>query len=709
MRLGQMTIGNRVGCAFGILLALVVTVAVTGYWGMETINAQVGKSLDCDGVIAQHAGRARANIIAMRRFEKDAILNVSDPKKAEEYFEKWREEEASVEKRLQTVEKVIVLPADRETLRLLNADLAIYRAGFPKVYQAIREGHVTTPAAGNAAMVPYKDTVHRMEKTAADFATDGYARLDRLKGTIGAVTNRVLLRLSLLVAAILAIGVTLAFFLSRKIAAILKTLVAEAERLAEAATGGELATRGDAEKIDFEFRGIVQGMNRTLDAVVGPLNVAAEYVDRISKGEIPPQITESYRGDFNEIKNNLNELVKALETVTGTAELIARGDLSVQITPRSAADQLMLALSKMVAQLRDLAAHAQRIAQGDLTVEITPASERDLMGNAFLSMVDNLREIVGSVSASAAAIASASEQIATGNTDLAQRTEEQASSLEETAASMEELTSTVQQNADNSQQANQLAITANEVAKRGGLVVGNVVGTMDAIGESSKKISDIIGVIDGIAFQTNILALNAAVEAARAGEQGRGFAVVAGEVRNLAQRSAAAAKEIKALIVDSVDKVESGRRLVGEAGDTMNEIVSSIKRVTDIMAEISAASSEQSGGIQQVNVAIATMDQITQQNSSLVQEAASAAGGLQEQAEVLVEAISRFTLEEERGRKPASRGQGGREALPAPLPRLSKAGAPARATGYGDQPEGRKLAVLRVAKGEGGEAEWAPF
>ncbi|GAC1430436.1 MAG: hypothetical protein NVSMB6_29340 [Burkholderiaceae bacterium] len=229
--------------------------------------------------------------------------------------------------------------------------------------------------------------------------------------------------------------------------------------------------------------------------------------------------------------------------------------------------------------------------------------------------------------------------------DLSSRTEQQASSLEETASSMEELTSTVKQNADNARQANQLAISASNIAIKGGSVVAEVVDTMGSINDSAKKIVDIISVIDGIAFQTNILALNAAVEAARAGKQGRGFAVVATEVRSLAHRSAAAAKEIKVLISDSVDKVDTGIKLVANAGSTMDEVVDSVKRVTDIMAEISAASNEQSAGIEQINQAVSQMDQVTQQNAALVEEAAAAAGSLQDQSSQLAKTVSVFKLE----------------------------------------------------------------
>ncbi|SFN17844.1 methyl-accepting chemotaxis protein [Variovorax sp. OV329] len=287
-----------------------------------------------------------------------------------------------------------------------------------------------------------------------------------------------------------------------------------------------------------------------------------------------------------------------------------------------------------------------RIAQGDLSVPIALRKDDDAsLMHSLKAMRDSLAQVVGEVRSGTETIATASGQIASGNQDLSSRTEQQASSLEQTAASMEELTSTVKQNADNARQANQLAVSASEVAVKGGTVVGQVVDTMASIDASSKKIVDIIGVIDGIAFQTNILALNAAVEAARAGEQGRGFAVVASEVRNLAQRSAAAAKEIKGLINDSVGKVRAGSQLVGEAGQTMQEIVGSVKRVTDIMGEITAASHEQTQGIEQINQAISQMDQVTQQNAALVEEAAAAAASLQEQAGGLVHAVSVFRLQ----------------------------------------------------------------
>ncbi|NBQ69921.1 MAG: HAMP domain-containing protein [Nitrosomonadaceae bacterium] len=338
---------------------------------------------------------------------------------------------------------------------------------------------------------------------------------------------------------------------------------------------------------------------------------------------------------------------KEYQTAQGHYETIFMASVAAMILGVSLAMIIgFLIIRAIVGPLNEAITVANAVASGDLTsrIEVNSTNETGRLLQALRTMNDNLVDLVGKVRMGTDQISTASGEIASGNSDLSQRTEEQASSLEETASSMEELTSTVKQNADNARQANQLAAGASEVAMKGGAVVGQVVQTMSSINESSKKIVDIISVIDGIAFQTNILALNAAVEAARAGEQGRGFAVVATEVRTLAQRSAAAAKEIKELISDSVAKVEDGTRLVDEAGATMDEIVGAVKRVTDIMSEISAASQEQSSGIEQVNQAVTQMDEVTQQNAALVEEAAAAAESMQEQAQALIQAVSTFKL-----------------------------------------------------------------
>ena len=392
----------------------------------------------------------------------------------------------------------------------------------------------------------------------------------------------------------------------------IKSLVADGNLLAKAAEAGDLSARADATKHLGEYRKVIEGLNATLDAIIEPLNMAANSVEEIARGDIPQQITNHYNGDFNKIKDNLNTCFSAINALVADTKMLSdaagEGNVSVRADP----DQHFGDFRKIVEGV-----------------------------NNTLEMIVGP---IATVKMSIETINTAAKEIAQGNSDLSRRTEDQAASLEKTAASMEELSSTVKQNADNAKQANQLATAASDVAVKGGVVVSEVVTTMANINQSAKKIEDIISVIDGIAFQTNILALNAAVEAARAGEQGRGFAVVAGEVRNLAQRSASAAKEIKVLITESVNNTNVGTVQVEKAGNTMHEIVTSVKRVTDIIAEISAASQEQSVGIEQVNEAIMKMDDVTQQNTALVEEAAAAAESMMEQADELMNAISVFQL-----------------------------------------------------------------
>ena len=351
---------------------------------------------------------------------------------------------------------------------------------------------------------------------------------------------------------------------------------------------------------------------------------------------------------------------------------------------------------------------AGSIANGDLSIAIeTDASDRTSLLAEMKEMRNSLVGIVGQVRVGTETIGTASREIAAGNIDLSSRTEMQASALEKTASAMEELTSTVKQNADNAREANALAATASDVALKGGSVVSQVVDTMSSINESAKKIVDIIGVIDGIAFQTNILALNAAVEAARAGEQGRGFAVVASEVRNLAQRSAGAAKEIKALIDDSAEKVERGTKLVGQAGVTMGEVVDSVKRVTDIMSEIANASQEQSAGIEQVNQSIIEMDSMTQQNAALVEQAAAAAQSLQDQASELAHVVSIFKLVEGEQKVQASPVAVVRRAVVKPLALRAPKPAAAKPATRKSVPSSAPLA--RPKKVSGGADDWEEF
>jgi aerotaxis receptor len=362
------------------------------------------------------------------------------------------------------------------------------------------------------------------------------------------------------------------------------------------------------------------------------------------------------------------------------------------------------ATTQIGSPIREAIAVANRVAGGEVGLMFPTSGDPEVM--RLFRMLDQMNaKLIGvlkDVHTSLGHVATAAREIAAGNADLSQRTEEQASSLEETASSMEELTSTVHQNADNAKQANQLAAGASSVAVKGGEVVGQVVHTMTAINESSKKIVDIISVIDGIAFQTNILALNAAVEAARAGEQGRGFAVVASEVRSLAQRSAAAAKEIKTLITDSVTKVENGTKLVDEAGSTMSEIVSSVRRVTDIMLEISAASQEQSSGIEQVSFAVTQMDEVTQQNAALVEQVAASTESLSGQMTVVNDALGAFRLGDASEHRPHARKITG---IPARAPATEPAATPRPA----DKPRAKQPAVMKRVNAKAGTDEWEEF
>jgi methyl-accepting chemotaxis protein len=498
----------------------------------------------------------------------------------------------------------------------------------------------------------------------------------------------------------------------------LRAIVAEIKNIVEAA-----AIRGDfSVKMDLNGKaGYTKELSDLLNSLSNVsetgLNDVTRVATALAAGDLSQKITKDYPGVFGQTKNGVNStvdsLTKIVEEIKNIVEDAAvRGSFTTKMDmngkqgyTKTLADLLNQLSDVTDTGLRDIMRVAQALADADLTQSMT----KDYPGlfgqtkDAVNTTVGNLKSLVNEVKVSVDSIGTASKEIASGNTDLSQRTEEQASSLEETAASMEELTSTVKQNAENAKQANQLAHSASTVAVKGGSVVQEVVGTMSAINESSRKIVDIISVIDGIAFQTNILALNAAVEAARAGEQGRGFAVVAAEVRNLAQRSAAAAKEIKTLIDNSVEKVDLGTKLVDDAGRTMEEIVNAVKRVTDIMSEISAASAEQSQGIEQVNQAITQMDEVTQQNAALVEEAAAAAESLEEEAQSLTRSVSVFKMDN-------SSAQSRAVTAPARAAAKPVARHPAPAARHAAPAASKPKALpAKAAPPKGGEEEWEEF
>ena len=403
--------------------------------------------------------------------------------------------------------------------------------------------------------------------------------------------------------------------------AMMTELLSETDALVKAAIGGQLSTRAEATKFVGGWFQLVDGVNKTLDSVIGPLNVAADYVARIGKGEVPPKITDKYNGDFNTLKDNINSCIDGLQGLVEANNVI------------------------------------QLMAQNDFTSAVKGNYQGIFaeLGKAINESITQMRDALLQVQEGALAIATASGEIAMGNQDLSSRTEEQAANLEETASGLEQITSNVNQTADNAQSANQEAVKARQVAQDGGTAVTQVIAAMESINESSAKINEIIGVVDEIAFQTNLLALNAAVEAARAGEQGRGFAVVAAEVRNLAKRSADAAKEIKVLIRESVAKSMDGSKVAAHAGETIQEVVVNVQRVTALVGEIANATQEQSTGLIELNKAVVQMDEVTQQNAALVEEAAAAAETLDGQAHTLAEVVSRFKTGAETRRIESSR------------------------------------------------------
>ncbi len=404
-----------------------------------------------------------------------------------------------------------------------------------------------------------------------------------------------------------------------------------------------------------EAEAAMQEMNRLVqDELIKPQSVTmtpAAYVEATTR-VIDVQFA-LMNGSFKLLSNELASHEKDASRTSAAAVVVFIGLLAFGLWMGTVVARLVASTA------REALAAAQALERGDLSYTVKTDSHDEIgqMAQALGRAMSHLARMISDIRSTSESVSTASGQIASGNQDLSSRTEEQASSLQQTAASMEQLTSTVKQSADNAKQANQLASAASEAATKGGAVVGQVVSTMEDITASSKKIADIISVIDGIAFQTNILALNAAVEAARAGEQGRGFAVVAGEVRNLAQRSAQAAREIKSLISDSVEKVDNGSKQVAEAGAAMSDIVLQVKRVTDLIGEITTASLEQSSGIGQVNDAITQMDQVTQQNAALVEQSAAAAASLKEQAESLAQAVSVFKLSHQHSQQAISNAQ----------------------------------------------------
>ncbi|WP_454259249.1 methyl-accepting chemotaxis protein [Pseudoxanthomonas mexicana] len=693
-RIKNSKLTTKMMLAFGVVLALMLVQGVTAFTGLNSLN---GATTTVTGDVlpsVEAAGELRSMISELRSTSYRQHVRASDSVKAEAKEEAAKSVQR-IEKAIKDYAPLISNAEEKKAYDLFVKEWAAAKKSYADVQEMVdlgladdavdtfigdtRDQHRKASAALGALIA----VVNAEAKVASEDADSTFAASNTLM-------------IVMLLIGILG-GLALAWFFARAIA----RAVGEAVRVANDVSAGKLDGKIDTTRQD-EVGQLLSAMQRMQTQVQSVIAAQSEMAARHDEGQISYRMDDSaFPGEYGRMVRDTNTLVAAhiavMMRAVGIMRRYADGDLSEDMDrlPGEKAfitetlDACKATLSAINGEIKRLAMAAsagdfsqrgdvdkyrhdfrdmvgglnhlmettdgnlaevsellKAIARGDLTARM----EGDFHG-VFASMRDDanatvaqLTDIVGRIQEASGSINTAAGEIASGNSDLSRRTEQQAANLEETAASMEELTSTVRQNAESARQANQLAQGAAGVASQGGEVVGKVVTTMRDIEQSSKKIADIISVIDGIAFQTNILALNAAVEAARAGEQGRGFAVVASEVRTLAQRSANAAKEIKGLIETSVDKVADGSKLVNQAGATMGEIVASVQRVTDIMAEISAASQEQSAGIEQVNQTITQMDETTQQNAALVEEASAAARSMEEQAQALSESVSVFKL-----------------------------------------------------------------
>lgn len=699
MKFSDMSVGKKIVLGFSVPVLLF---AVFGFWLWTVMGriAEITHQTRTESVVfAMIARDMERNVINVQQF----LLDVSATRAQDGLDDGFKEAQKrydSFHENLTKFEKMYTAEGNGEGLekiRKVNVRFNIFYAEGTKMAHAYVDGG---PSAGNRMMAEFDKICEELQAALAPFIKSQLDEMDaNLSKAEGLADHSRQIAFILNLFIILLVGFV-ALAIIRSIIRPLAAGMTVAEKIASGDLSSQIIVTGQDEtgrllqslkimqdslhKIVNEIKRIVEaaanqgdfsvkmdmsgkaGYTQELSELLNQLSNVTENglkdITRVARGladgDLSQTITKEYPGLFGQTARGVNGTVKALTDIVNEIQFIAlsagQGDFSTKLdlTGKTGYNRVLSELMNQLSDvtengLMDIIRVAKALAEGDLTQSITKdyPGMYDQTKQGINTTVENLKKLVNEIKTAVEGINTDAKEIAMGNADLSQRTEEQASSLEEIASSMEELTSTVKINAGNANHANQLVIGASDVTAKGGVVLNEVVDTMTSINESSRNIVDIISVIDGIAFQTNILALNAAVEAARAGEQGRGFAVVAAEVRNLAQRSAAAAKEIKTLIGDSVDKVENGTKLVAQAGNTMEEIVTSIKRVTDLMAEISSASSEQSTGIEQVNLAITQMDDVTQQNAALVEEAAAAAESLEEQAQNLSTAVSVFKID----------------------------------------------------------------
>jgi len=691
----DLPIARKLAVGFTLTTLMTVVLGAFALVRLSEANAQLSAMASNDIPSVQYLGEVRSQLGEFRTYELAQLSMLDQPEKVADYNKRMDDTAAVVREQLAAYAKLPAGAKERELYRAVQADIDGYFAANAKLREAATAGDGVV-----ARQISDDQSRPLRRKAFEDLKALGAYSSSLMQGKIdNANTTHRNSMLAIIAAVVLLVVVaaTLAVVISRAVVGPL----GKAVNAIQAVARGDLSIT--TQSTGKDEAGHMLAATTEMTAMLRRFSEQTQLMAQMHAGpDISHRIPEDFPGVYGQLASGINTVIfEHLDAIRDAIDVLNQyaignlapdarrlpGSRAILHESMDAAKASLLAINTQIQQLASAAAagdfsqrgDAQRfdhdfrvmieqlnsmmqvadgnlgqlsqllqsIAAGDLTARMDGQ-----FNGVFARMRDDanttvaqLTQIVGQIQASASSITLAAGEIASGNSDLSRRTEQQAANLEETAASMEELTSTVRQNAEHARQANQLAIGAHGVASQGGEVVGQVVTTMSAIEASSKKIAEIISVIDGIAFQTNILALNAAVEAARAGEQGRGFAVVASEVRTLAQRSAAAAKEIKGLIDDSVGKVAEGSSLVHQAGSTMGEIVASVQRVTDIMAEISAASQEQSAGIEQVNQTVVQMDETTQQNAALVEEATAAARAMEEQAGQLADAVAIFRLD----------------------------------------------------------------
>ncbi|MGV8958986.1 MAG: methyl-accepting chemotaxis protein [Stenotrophomonas sp.] len=698
--LRNLTIARKLAIAFTLISLMTVAMGGFAMLRLSAANDQLQAVSTRDMPAVQHMGEIRSQLGEYRTFEMAQLTRLDEPEAVADYDKRMAEIERVVAEQKARYEALPTNSEEKALYAKVTAGLDAYFAAHRLIEQALAAGDPTTAQnisdeqsrpKRRALFEAMKQLNERSTATLNDqiaAANQGHRNSNKalivcivvlalLAAGLSAIIVRAIVRPldeAILVANDVATGkldgnidssrkdeVGKLLCAMQRMRVQLQAVIAAQGEMARQHDAGTISYRMDAADFPGEYGQMINATNVLVASHIETKLHMLDIIQRYAIGDLSVDIDRlpgekaALTRTVDAVKDSLSAIngeIKRLASAAAAGDFSQRGDVSLyQHDFRDMVGGLNLLMETTDGNLGEVSSLLRAVARGDLTVRM----EGDFHG-VFAGMrddanatVDQLTGIIGQIQSAASNINLAASEIATGNNDLSQRTEQQAANLEETAASMEELTSTVRQNAESARQANQLAIGAHGVASQGGQVVSKVVTTMTGIEQSSKKIADIISVIDGIAFQTNILALNAAVEAARAGEQGRGFAVVASEVRTLAQRSAAAAKEIKSLIDDSVDKVSEGSALVNQAGATMAEIVSSVQRVTDIMAEISAASQEQSAGIEQVNQTVMQMDETTQQNAALVEEATAAARSMEEQAGALSQAVAVFQLAADTG------------------------------------------------------------